>query len=74
MIILISLPLSLLAAFIGLYFSGNAINSMTLGGLALAVGVLVDQSIVVLDNTSRHLRMEGKSPMQAALDGATEVA
>ena len=73
MIILISLPLSLLAAFIGLYFSGNAINSMTLGGLALAVGVLVDQSIVVLDNTSRHLRMEGKSPMQAALDGATEV-
>ncbi|MCR4321617.1 MAG: efflux RND transporter permease subunit [Candidatus Brocadiaceae bacterium] len=74
MIILLSLPLSLLAAFIGLYFSGNAINSMTLGGLALAVGVLVDQSIVVLDNTSRHLRMEGKSPMQAALDGATEVA
>lgn len=73
MIILLSLPLSLLAAFIGLYFSGNAINSMTLGGLALAVGVLVDQSIVVLDNTSRHLRMEGKSPMQAALDGATEV-
>lgn len=74
MIILLSLPLSLLAAFIGLYFSGNTINSMTLGGLALAVGVLVDQSIVVLDNTSRHLRMEGKSPMQAALDGATEVA
>lgn len=74
MIILLSLPLSLLAAFIGLYFSGNSINSMTLGGLALAVGVLVDQSIVVLDNTSRHLRMEGKSPMQAALDGATEVA
>lgn len=74
MIILLSLPMSLLAAFIGLYFSGNAINSMTLGGLALAVGVLVDQSIVVLDNTSRHLRMEGKSPMQAALDGATEVA
>lgn len=73
MIILLSLPLSLLAAFIGLYFSGNAINSMTLGGLALAVGVLVDQSIIVLDNTSRHLRMEGKSPMQAALDGATEV-
>ncbi len=74
MIILLSLPLSILAAFTGLYFSGNAINSMTLGGLALAVGILVDQSIVVLDNISRHFRMEGKSSMQAALDGATEVA
>ncbi|OHB74226.1 MAG: hypothetical protein A2W17_02165 [Planctomycetes bacterium RBG_16_41_13] len=74
MIILISLPVSILAAFIGLYFSGNTLNSMTLGGFALALGNLLDPSIVVMDNTSRHLRMEGKSPMQAALDGATEVA
>ena len=45
---------------------------MTLGGLALAVGILVDQSIVVIENTTRHLRM-GKAPMEAALDGAREV-
>ncbi len=73
-IILISLPLAMLVAFIGLFFSSNSLNSMTLGGLALAVGILIDQSIVVLDNIVRHLRMGDKSPMQAALDGATEVA
>ncbi|MFQ5962730.1 MAG: efflux RND transporter permease subunit [Candidatus Scalinduaceae bacterium] len=73
-IILISLPLAMLVAFIGLFFSKNSLNSMTLGGLALAVGILIDQSIVVLDNIVRHLRMGDKSPMKAALDGATEVA
>ncbi len=73
MIILISLPLSILAAFIGIFFSGNTINSMTLGGLALAIGLIIDQSIVVLENVSRHLGMK-KSPIRAALDGAGEVA
>jgi len=71
--ILLSLPLSLLAAVIGLYFLGHTINAMTLGGFAIAVGLLIDQSIVVLENTERHLRM-GKDPKQAALDGALEVA
>ena len=69
----VALPLSFLVAFIGLYFTGNTINSMTLGGLALAVGIILDQSIVVIENTVRHLEM-GKSRMQAALDGAQEVA
>lgn len=73
LIILLSLPLSALAAFIGLYFSGNTINSMTLGGLALAVGLIVDQAIVTLENISRHLSL-GKTPVRAALDGASEVA
>jgi len=72
-IILISLPLAILSAFIGLYFTGGSINAMTLGGLALAVGLLIDQSIVVIENISRHLEM-GKTPWQAALDGATEVS
>jgi CzcA family heavy metal efflux pump len=71
--ILITLPLSLLSAVIGLYFTGHTINAMTLGGLAIAVGLLIDQSIVVLENTERHLAM-GKPPSQAALDGALEVA
>jgi CzcA family heavy metal efflux pump len=72
-IILISLPLAVLSAFIGIYFTGGSINAMTLGGLALAVGLLIDQSIVVIENISRHLDM-GKTPWQAALDGATEVS
>ncbi|MBT5738584.1 MAG: efflux RND transporter permease subunit [Planctomycetes bacterium] len=73
LIILLSLPLSALATFIGLYLSGNTINSMTLGGLALAVGLIVDQAIVTLENVSRHLST-GKTPTRAALDGASEVA
>ena len=72
-IVLLALPLAVLAAFTGLYFTGDSINAMTLGGLAMAIGLLIDQSIVVLENISRHLEM-GKSPFQAALDGAGEVA
>jgi multidrug efflux pump subunit AcrB len=73
LMISVAIPLSILAAFIGLYFSGNSVNAMVLGGLALAVGRLVDDAIVVLENTDRHLAM-GKPPRQAALDGAGEVA
>ena len=72
-VIVLAIPISILIALIGLHFTGNTINSMTLGGLALAIGILVDQSIVVLDNVTRHMGM-GKSRMQAALDGTREVA
>jgi CzcA family heavy metal efflux pump len=71
--ILISIPLSVMAAFAGLYFTGETVNLMTLGGLALAVGRVVDDAIVVLENVARHLEM-GKSPTKAAHDGAAEVA
>ncbi len=73
LIVMISLPLAILASIIGLYFTGGSVNGMTLGGLALAVGLLIDQSIVVLENIVRHLRL-GKSMREAALEGATEVA
>ncbi|MCH7591838.1 MAG: efflux RND transporter permease subunit [Planctomycetes bacterium] len=73
LIVVMAIPLSILAALIGLFYTGDTINSMTLGGLALAIGILVDQSIVVLDNIVRHLRM-GKTKIQAALDGTTEVS
>lgn len=73
LIVAISLPLSVLFAFIGLYFTGQSINSMTLGGIALALGLLVDNSIVVLENTNRHLKM-GKSSTQAAMDAVIEVS
>jgi multidrug efflux pump subunit AcrB len=73
LVIFLAIPLSILAAIIGLFYTGDTVNAMTLGGLALAVGILVDQSIVVLENVVRHAQM-GKSPVQAALDGAREVA
>src|SRR5262245_57670136 len=69
----LSIPLSVLAAVAALMATGNTINAMTLGGLALAIGPLVDNAIVVLENTHRHVGM-GKSPARAAEDGAGEVA
>ncbi|MCH8241921.1 MAG: efflux RND transporter permease subunit [Planctomycetes bacterium] len=72
-IVVLAIPLSILAALIGLFYTGDTINSMTLGGLALAIGILVDQSIVVVDNIVRHHKM-GKSAMQAALEGTQEVS
>jgi multidrug efflux pump subunit AcrB len=67
-----SIPLAILCAIIGLYATGNTINAMTLGGLALAIGPLVDDAIVVLENTHRHHSL-GKTKIQAAFDGAVEV-
>ncbi|MDA8206956.1 MAG: efflux RND transporter permease subunit [Thermaerobacter sp.] len=70
--IFLSIPLSVLAAIFALSFSNNTINIMTLGGLTLALGRLVDDSTVVLENINRHLAM-GKSSLAAALQGAEEV-
>lgn len=72
-IVALSIPLSIMFAFIGLYFTGDTINSMTLGGIALAIGLLVDDSIVVLENIDKHLK-QGKTSEKAAYDGAKEVA
>ena len=72
-IIVTAIPLALLGGLVTLQATGSTLNSMTLGGLALAIGMLIDQAIVVVENTTRHLRM-GKAPMRAALDGAREVA
>ncbi len=71
--IFLSIPLSILAGAFGLRMSGASINVMTLGGFALAIGRLVDDSTVVLENINRHLA-EGKTPVDAARDGANEVA
>lgn len=72
-VVSLSIPLSLLLAFVGMYFSRLTINIMTLGGLLLALGRLVDDSIVVMENIFRHMRL-GKSRLQAAIDGASEVS
>ncbi len=73
LIIALAIPLSVTAAFIGLYFTGHTINIMTLGGLALAVGRLVDDAIVVVENTHRHMDMR-KPANVAAGDAVSEVA
>lgn len=68
----VSIPLSLLVALIGLYLSGLTLNLMTLGGLAIAIGTLIDNAIVVLENIFR-LRAEGKDRITAAIQGASEM-
>ena len=69
----LALPNSLLGAFILMWISGYTINLMTLLALSLAVGLLIDDAIVVRENIYRHIEM-GKSPKQAALDGTKEVS
>jgi multidrug efflux pump subunit AcrB len=71
--IFLSIPLSILAGTFGLMMSGGTINIMTLGGFALAIGRLVDDSTVVLENINRHLAA-GEEPRKAAQTGAEEVA
>src|SRR5205085_12447638 len=73
LIAVLTIPISVLAAIIGLYYTGNTINVMTLAGLSLAIGPLVDSAIICLENTHRHLGL-GVRPKEAAFLGASEVA
>lgn len=71
--IALSIPISVLASFVLMYFSGISLNFMSMSGLALGIGMLVDNAIVVLENINR-LKDEGKTRLQAALLGTKEVA
>ncbi len=71
-IVMISIPASLIATFIGMYLLGYTLNLMSLLGLSLVVGILVDDAIVVLENIYRHMEM-GKNRVQAAYDGMVEI-
>ena len=71
-IIALALPTSMMSIFIILNAAGQTLNMMSLMGLALSTGILIDDSIVVLENIHRHLKM-GKDPKQAALDGRSEI-
>lgn len=73
LIVLISIPLSILTSIVVLYFLGHTLNTMTLGGMALAVGILVDDSTVTIENTFR-LRGEGMSLPAATLNGSAGIA
>ena len=73
LIIGLSIPFSVITTFALLFFTNISINLMTLGGLALGIGMLVDNSVVVIENIYRHLSM-GKDSKKAASDGTKEVA
>lgn len=71
-IVLVSIPASLISTFIAMYLLGYTLNLMTLLAMSLVIGILVDDSIVVLENIYRHLSM-GKDSRKAALDGRNEI-
>ena len=71
-IVMLAIPTSIFATFMMIYFFGFTFNLLSLMGLSLCVGILVDDSIVVLENIDRHLKM-GKGAIQAAIDGRAEI-
>jgi multidrug efflux pump subunit AcrB len=73
-VVMISIPLAILSSLVVLYFLGETLNTMTLGGLALAVGILVDDSTVTIENTHRLWTEEGRPLPEATLHGAAEIA
>ena len=72
LIIILTIPVSLVVAFIYLYISGNTINVISLSSLAIAVGMVVDDAIVILENITRHIE-EGEKPKTAAVVASNEV-
>ena len=73
LIVCTSIPISVIGTFALLYFGGLTLNTMTFGGLALGVGMIVDAAIVVLENSFRHMEHHGKDRMTASIDGSEEV-
>ena len=71
-IVMVSIPLSLSFGLACLYFLGYSLNQLSIAGFVVALGLLVDDSIVVVENIARHMRM-GKSRVQAALDGTRQI-
>ena len=71
-IVALAIPTSIIATFTAMYFAGFTVNQMTMLGLSLSVGILIDDSIVVIENIYRHLR-RGEPPKEAAFNGRTEI-
>jgi multidrug efflux pump subunit AcrB len=74
LIVMISIPLAILTSVVALYFLGETLNTMTLGGLALAIGILVDDSTVTIENTHRLLTEERMPLYEATLNGSAGIA
>lgn len=72
LIVMVAIPLSIISTFIGMYMLDFTLNLMSLIGLSLVVGILVDDAIVVIENISRHMEM-GKNKVRAAFDGVKEI-
>ena len=73
LIVATSIPISVVGTFALLYFAGMTLNTMTFGGLALGVGMVVDAAIVVLENSFRHMEHHGKDRVTASIEGSEEV-
>jgi multidrug efflux pump subunit AcrB len=73
LVVIITIPISVMAAILGLKMAGQTINIMTLSGLALAIGILVDEATVTIENIHQHLEM-GKTKRQAVLDACLEIS
>src|SRR5262249_5375320 len=71
---IIAVPVSIIGTFAGMYLLGFSINLLTLFGLVLAIGIVVDDAIVVLENVERIMAAEGKSPREAAIQAMDEVS
>jgi HAE1 family hydrophobic/amphiphilic exporter-1 len=69
----LSIPISIVSTFSLLYLAGFTLNTMSLGGLALATGLIVDDAVVVLENIFRHMERDGKGIWEAAIDGTGEI-
>jgi HAE1 family hydrophobic/amphiphilic exporter-1 len=74
LVVALSIPISIISTFALVYICGFTINTMSLGGLALATGLIVDDAVVVLENIFRHIERDNKSPAQAAVSGTNEIA
>lgn len=73
LVIGVSMPVSIITTFIGMYFSGITLNVVSLGGLALGVGMLVDNAVVVIENITRHKKEYGEDSETSAVSGTGEV-
>ncbi|MCE5199141.1 efflux RND transporter permease subunit, partial [bacterium] len=73
LVVALSIPTSIISTFALIYMCGFTINTMSLGGLALATGLIVDDAVVVLENIFRHIERDKKSAMEAAVSGTSEI-
>ncbi|MBV9470949.1 MAG: efflux RND transporter permease subunit, partial [Abitibacteriaceae bacterium] len=74
LVVALSIPISVISTFALLYMCGFTLNTMSLGGLALATGLIVDDAVVVLENIFRHIERDKKSAFEAAISGTQEIA
>lgn len=74
LVVALSIPVSIISTFSLVYFCGFTLNTISLSGLALATGLIVDDAVVVLENIFRHVQRDGKTPLEAAVSGSKEIA